>query len=277
MFTLGGRPEKTALGEPPWLIRVAQPQEANRTEKMERPEAEAFPEAQISLLREGLAFRYAHSMATQTPSKQTATQRKGREKDAEAAEYAVQTIPKLQLWRRPSFVTKQDSALAQGTAVHAVLQFIRYECCGDLQEIRQELDRMVWEQCITQEQAKLISSERLYTFFQSELGQKLRNAKQVLREFKFSVLDDGSCISRELTNEKILLQGVVDCAVVEPDGIIIVDFKTDKVTEQTVPLLTQRYSPQVKTYAQAMERIFGQPVKQSYLYFFQLDRAVPVD
>jgi len=277
LFTLGGRPEKTALGEPPWLIRVAQPQEANRTEKMERPEAEAFPEAQISLLREGLAFRYAHSMATQTPSKQTATQRKGREKDAEAAEYAVQTIPKLQLWRRPSFVTKQDSALAQGTAVHAVLQFIRYECCGDLQEIRQELDRMVWEQCITQEQAKLISSERLYTFFQSELGQKLRNAKQVLREFKFSVLDDGSCISRELTNEKILLQGVVDCAVVEPDGIIIVDFKTDKVTEQTVPLLTQRYSPQVKTYAQAMERIFGQPVKQSYLYFFQLDRAVPVD
>jgi len=93
----------------------------------------------------------------------------------------------------------------------------------------------------------------------------------------FSVLDDGENYGDGLAGEKILLQGVVDCAVVEPDGIIIVDFKTDKVTEQTVPLLTQRYSPQVKTYAQAMERIFGQPVKQSYLYFFQLDRAVPVD
>ena len=277
LFALGGRPEETALGEPTWLIKVTQAQALTRTEKGEEAVPEQIPEEQISLLREGLSFQYQHSLATQTPSKQTATQRKGREKDAEAAEHTAQILSRPQLWRRPSFVAKQNSATEQGTAVHAVLQYIRYECCGDLQGIQRELDRLVWERRISQEQAKLISCESLHAFFQSELGQKLRLAKQVLREFKFSILDDGSCISQGLTGEKILLQGVVDCAIVESDGITVVDFKTDKATEQNLSVLIQRYSPQVKTYAQAMERIFRQPVKQAYLYFFRLNQAVCVD
>jgi ATP-dependent helicase/nuclease subunit A len=96
----------------------------------------------------------------------------------------------------------------------------------------------------------------------------------VLREFKFSILDDGNAYGDGLEGEKILLQGVVDCALMESDGITVVDFKTDRVTEQALFEAAERYRPQVEAYADALSRIFEKKVKQSCLYFFHLDRFV---
>ena len=72
----------------------------------------------------------------------------------------------------------------------------------------------------------------------------------------------------------MLLQGVVDCAAVEDDGIMIVDFKTDHVTEETLKSLADRYRGQVEAYSRAMAQVFEKPVKDAYLYFFRLDRFV---
>jgi len=48
------------------------------------------------------------------------------------------------------------------------------------------------------------------------------------------------------------------------------------VTEETLPEMTERYRLQVQTYAQAMSRIYQKRIKASYLYFFRLNRFVPV-
>jgi ATP-dependent helicase/nuclease subunit A len=62
----------------------------------------------------------------------------------------------------------------------------------------------------------------------------------------------------------------------EPDGITVVDFKTDYVTEDTLPEVLERYRPQVDTYSRALERIYEMPVKGTCLYFFHLKRLVKV-
>ena len=77
-----------------------------------------------------------------------------------------------------------------------------------------------------------------------------------------------------LSGEQLLLQGVVDCALIEEDGITIIDFKTDRVTEETLPSRVEMYRHQVQAYAGAMERIYQRPVKQAVLYFFALNRFV---
>ena len=76
--------------------------------------------------------------------------------------------------------------------------------------------------------------------------------------------------------DEILLQGVVDCAMVDDDGVTVIDFKTDYVTEETLPTVTQRYKAQVSTYAEALERIYNKPVKSAVLYFFAMNRFVEV-
>jgi ATP-dependent helicase/nuclease subunit A len=63
---------------------------------------------------------------------------------------------------------------------------------------------------------------------------------------------------------------------VEPDGITVIDFKTDRVSEETLPQLLDRYAPQVQTYVQALERIYRKPVKEALLYFFGLGRFAKV-
>ena len=89
-------------------------------------------------------------------------------------------------------------------------------------------------------------------------------------------MDDGRHYGDGLEGEQVLLQGVVDCALLEADGITVLDFKTDHVTEETYLSAAERYRPQVQTYGEALSRIYEMPIQKSLLYFFQLNEFVAV-
>ena len=122
----------------------------------------------------------------------------------------------------------------------------------------------------------MVDCDQIAVFFTSEIGRKLRGGTEHIREFKFSILDNGNHYGEGLENEQVLLQGVVDCALLEEDGITVIDFKTDGVTEETLPDTVDRYRLQVQTYGEALSRIFEKPIKAQYLYFFRLNRFVEV-
>ncbi|MFD0959155.1 UvrD-helicase domain-containing protein [Paenibacillus chungangensis] len=67
-------------------------------------------------------------------------------------------------------------------------------------------------------------------------------------------------------------RGVIDFLFEEEDGWVIVDFKTDSVTEETLQSFIDFYRPQVQAYASEWERTFGYKVKEAGLYFTQLGR-----
>ena len=273
LFTLAGRPKSVRKYEHPWSICVGQaPEETAGAEFTE--EKPHIPEGAVDALRNGLSFRYPHQAATVAPSKQTATQRKGRDKDKEAAENAPEPKHHQRNWRKPSFVSGEVQGKARGSATHLALQYLRFENCGSLESIEKEIRRLVKEGFLSAQQGTMVECDRLFKFFDTDIGKRLRTSENVLREFKFSILDDASAFDAELEGERILLQGVVDCALMDDDGIVVMDFKTDRVTEETVYATAQRYCPQVEAYAEALSRIFEKKVKAKMLYFFQLDRFV---
>ena len=276
LHILGGRPAKTKVTEAPWLIRVvtAPQQEVATTAVLD--EESKVPAASVEKLRQALAFSYGHSAATMAPSKMTATQRKGRIKDQEAAENTQEPSPAARSWRRPSFISEKVEGKTYGSAIHGVMQYICYEKCTSEESVDLQINELVDRGFITPESAAMANRRHILAFFETEIGQKLRSGADYVREFKFSILDDGENYGEGLQGEQVLLQGVVDCAVIEDDGISIIDFKTDYVTEETLQSLADHYGIQVQTYAQAMSRIYGKPVKASYLYFFRLNRFVPV-
>ena len=272
-FALAGtRPDRTKASDYPWIIRVAQaPEQTEGTVDTVQEEMLLPPELEENLAC-GLAFRYGHAAATTAPSKQTATQRKGRVKDQEAAEHTQEPRQMIRSWRKPSFVEKHICGKDYGSAIHAVMQYIRYECCTDPDGIRREVDRLAAERFITAEQRQIVDCRRIAAFFETPIGQRLCSGAAYLREFKFSILDDGSQYGDGLEGEEVLLQGVVDCALLEDDGITIVDFKTDYVTQKTLETVAGKYRPQVEVYAHALQRIYGRKIKAAYLYFFHMDR-----
>ena len=274
LFQLGGKPKETSLGSPPWGIYVERaPQEVSAVGQTQEQE-ERTGGISAEAMREALLFRYDWPAATSAPSKQTATQRKGRVKDEEAAEHAAQDVHFEQTLRKPSFVARTNQATDYGTAVHTALQFLDFAACSDADGIAGELDRLEQHRFLSSQQRQMLSPQLLERFFCTALGHQVRTAARVIREFKFSVLEDGAAYDPAWAGEQVLLQGVVDCAILEDDGIILLDFKTDRVTEETLPDRIHKYIPQVEAYASALTRIYELPVKKKYLYFFHLNRVV---
>ena len=277
LFALGGKPKETTMGQFPWHIEAAEAPESEDETAENTQVVSRMPEDAEEKLREALSFSYPHIPATQAPSKQTATGRKGRLKDEEAAEDTREEPKSIhRAWRKPGFLEAQSGGRTYGSAMHAAMQFIRYASCGSEEAVRLEIARMVREGFLTQEQGEMVNASDIANFFATEQGKKLSGGVEHLREFKFSILDDASNYGSDLDGEKVLLQGVVDCALIEPDGITVIDFKTDRVTEKNLDEVSARYIGQVRTYGDALSRIYEMPIKEKLIYFFRLNRFVKV-
>lgn len=276
LYQLGGMTQDRVCDDYPWLVQVCDAPNLV-AQKQKTTFSEEIPESIINCLYRNLSYQYPHFAATTAPSKQTATQKKGRRKDQEAAEYVPE--PKVELFRarRPSFVEKSIPGKEYGNAHHAAMQYLCFQACTDREHTAQEIRRLVEEGFLSPEQGEMVDAGTIAAFFQTDVGQRIQSGAQVLREFKFTILEDAEQWDDQLEGEKILLQGVVDCAIVDSDGIVILDFKTDRVTEDTAFQCAERYREQIQIYARAMERIFQRPVKACYLYFFRIQQLIPLN
>ena len=272
LFSLSSRPKNTVFSPYPWKIRVVTaPQPVVDTQQEET--GESVPQELIAQMQEGLQYRYDHMLATTAPSKQTATGIKGRQVDQEAAENTETAKAVHRQWRKPSFAENQTGGTDYGNALHAAMQYLNYAACTNVMTVQAELERLAASGYLSAQQAQMVDASAVAAFFETELGKQLQQG-EVVREFKFSLLLPAEELVDGLTDEQILLQGVVDCAMIENDCITIIDFKSDYVTEETLPQKQAHYALQVAAYARAMECIYQKPVKQKLLYFFHLRRFV---
>lgn len=273
LFALSGKPQQVFSSDHPWKICVQNAPQQKQREREVPENDSAVPQEVLEQIQKGLSFRYGHTAATSAPSKMTATGLKGRYKDEEAAEQTP--VVRRQQWRKPSYVQKQMQGKEYGNAIHAVMQYIDYGACETATDVQNEVDRLYRQNYITQQQAQVANIQAIADFFSSDIGKKLRHG-EIVREFKFSILQDAAEYDSALSGEKVLLQGVVDCALLEDDGLTIIDFKTDFVTAGTLAQKVDQYAPQINAYAEAMMRIFEKPVKEKLLYFFHLGETVAI-
>ncbi len=275
LFQLAGHTPSTVVETLPWQITVTDGMCAEPADYDEDRESVALTKMDYEKIKSALSFVYPYESATNAPSKLTATQLKGRLKDSEAAEYTTERKHHLSL-RKPAFVESRATAKDYGNAMHAVMQYLDFSKCTDADAIRQEVERLVVNAYIPREYGDLVDCQAICDFFASDLGKRMMQNSDVIREFKFSILLNGEAYDPSLIGEKILLQGVVDCAILEDDGITILDFKTDKVTEESLSQIASEYIQQVSAYKKAISRIYQKPIKAAYLYFFRSRSFVAV-
>ena len=95
------------------------------------------------------------------------------------------------------------------------------------------------------------------------------------REFKFSILVPAAdYFPGAGAEERVLLQGVVDCYYETAEGITVVDFKTDRVNEKTMVDRAAEYRGQLMAYSRALTEVTGKPVVRRVLWFFAADAGV---
>ena len=166
------------------------------------------------------------------------------------------------------------TAAQRGTATHLAMQYLDFSKTGSLEEIQAELRRLVAEEFLTAQQAEAVSPDQIARIFAGPVGQRIRSADRVIREFKFSVLTDASIYDPAGRGEQMLLQGVTDCCLIKDGALTVIDFKTDRVAPGEEETAAKRYQSQLDAYSLALGRIFALPVAEKILYFFRTDTVI---
>lgn len=156
---------------------------------------------------------------------------------------------------------------AIGDSYHHALAF--YDYSKDISQLSDFL---------SPEEYGLLNQEKLKKFLDSPLGQLFAKAykentlyreQHFMQEVEYEKLfpEDG-----EDNVEKVILQGIIDAFIMEEEGIILVDYKTDRVKDGEE--LRNRYQKQIDLYSKALEQILGKKVKRRVLYSFSLGEEV---
>ncbi|NLF80156.1 MAG: helicase-exonuclease AddAB subunit AddA [Clostridia bacterium] len=214
-------------------------------------------------IRRALTFRYPGLEHAAYPAKWTVTaltRLAAPDEPGELAPYA---------WE-PEAATGADERAARGIAYHRLLEKLSFELLGAGDDLRGELRRLLDKGLLQPQQARLIDTDRVARFLESDLGRRLRAADQVERELEFTMLDQTDF------GERIMVQGMLDAAFREEQGWVLLDYKTGgrgKSDDQ----LRELYGPQLKLYSQALRRLLGGPVAESWLVMLDLARFIALD
>ena len=131
---------------------------------------------------------------------------------------------------------------------------------------------------LEEEERNLLNKEQFQTFLSSSLGECFKKAfqeKRLFREMHFMrALPFRALFPDRKEEDEVLLQGIIDAFIVEDDGIILVDYKTDRVKSEEE--LRERYRKQIMLYSDALEAILGKRVKRRVLYSFYLGEEVEI-
>ena len=57
---------------------------------------------------------------------------------------------------------------------------------------------------------------------------------------------------------------------------MVVDYKTDRVSSDSLSAAAQKYTIQLSLYAKALARITGIPIKEKVVFFLAAGKAVPL-
>ena len=171
---------------------------------------------------------------------------------------------------------EEFSAAKKGTLTHRFMQYCDFDLAKA--DCEKEIKRLTDLGIFTHHESEAIERKSVEGFFASEIYKRLEKSGNILRERRFIVKFDDIETEKEL-NELYngtdgMLQGVADCLFEEPDGYVLVDYKTDRV--KTVNELSERYALQISLYKAAFAAILDKPIKCGYIYSFRLGEGIEI-
>ncbi len=210
-----------------------------------------------------LSYLYPYDGIKNIPSKMSVSEIK---KLSHEDEYGKSMFVAEPGKRVPAFMKEKEAlkGASRGTAYHRVMELI------DLNEkdVKAAVESFVDKGFLTREQAECIEIEKIERFLKSSVAERMRKAKRVMREESFTIMIDAKDVFENGENEKICVQGTIDCLFEEEDGnMVLLDYKTDSYKDPDE--IVKRYKKQLELYEVAIFNRFGQNCSKKCLYMFQ--------
>lgn len=164
----------------------------------------------------------------------------------------------------------RKNELKLGTAYHTVMQSLNFnETLANVQEI---IEKFVSVGKIEAEVAQWVNPEFVCAAI-AAIKPLLLGSVKVLKEQPFYLFDNYSkLVAKADTDQKIIVQGVIDLIILHKNRAIVVDFKTNKTNN--INYLKQSYALQLNLYAQSVGRAFGVQNVEKFIYSFENDALI---
>ena len=193
----------------------------------------------------------------------------------------------------PEFIAGRKKTLQgsrRGTAYHRVMECMDYDTKPENTAVKAFLKQLVEEEKLTKQQADSIRVSDIVAFMKNPLFERMKRAKQAgvfhtEQPFVFIDLSEQSDKSKQddtnqpdKNNGGQLIQGVIDVYFEEDGSLILVDYKTDKVSKKGgEDELRRRYALQLEYYAKALSQLLQRPVKEKIIYSFSLGKDIELE
>ncbi|MBO4410751.1 MAG: helicase-exonuclease AddAB subunit AddA [Lachnospiraceae bacterium] len=199
--------------------------------------------------------------------------------------YATLSVSALKKAGMPEFerpkpqeaVIKDDTKLSgaeRGTLYHRVMENL-----DPAADPEAELFRLRKEGLISESEQGTIEVDDLRLFLRSDIGKRYArafSAGKCRKEQQFiiglpvrEVFPEAQVRSQD---ELVMIQGVIDLYLEEEDGIVVVDYKTDRVRDPEI--LVREYRVQLDLYEKALTMMTGKTVKEKWIYSFVLGKGI---
>ena len=121
---------------------------------------------------------------------------------------------------------------------------------------------------MNEEMARCIRIKDILEFLGSNAGTRMRKCAEMELLYK----EQPFVLGMNKEEELVLIQGIIDVYFEEDDGLVVLDYKTDKVLEAKE--LVEKYHAQLDYYAQALEQLTQKKVKEKIIYSFTLGKEI---
>lgn len=247
-------------------------------------------EADLSALKEipaeGSAneFKYPHDSLDTLFTKTTVSELKKaaylEREDGENTLYHEEEV------KIPRFVKEDNSndigGALRGTAYHRVMELMDFDGIYEGDNLSDKLSehrkKMVESLFIEEEMDALVGEKKIMDFLNTEVSHRMSKASKegkLYLEQPFVLSVEANQVREEFpTEEKILVQGVIDVYFEEDGELVLLDYKTDRV--DNAKELIDRYKTQLDYYSQALSRLEKKRVKEILIYSFALGEVIEV-
>lgn len=189
----------------------------------------------------------------------------------------------------PRFAREEEKVkgTARGSAYHRVMELFPFENTEFFEGLDQGsqrkyvidvIEKMISDGRIDTEVAELVDINRIITFLESELADRMCKAArrgELYLEEPFVLGISAERLKESYPKEEtVLIQGIIDVFFVEDDKIVLMDYKTDKVSSEDE--LVKRYKVQLDYYKEALERILEKEVSEQIIYSFSFGKEIKI-
>lgn len=231
-------------------------------------------------LEEQFSYCYPYEGEDQFKMKYTVSELKKRAMPAEDPEEAgemlvedEEVIPLI-----PQFLQEEEelTGASRGSAYHKLLELLDFAKEYDEESLAEVVLGFCEEGFLSKEMAECIRVKDILCFLESDSGKRMHRAALCGKLYKEQPFVFG-IHAKEMypeadTEELVLIQGIIDVYFEEDDGLVVLDYKTDRV--QRGQELVEKYQEQLHLYGRALEQMTLKKVKEKVIYSFTLGEEI---